>query len=256
MLFLDIAFRSERDVLATEFPHLGSSCSCCARERPGVALRRGARLVLRSGGSAKAEAAVIKSSMAPAATFSLKPASSPTKAMDGQVPRQPGMAAGQSPRPPRVPHRAPRSSYGGVPSSAKLVLPPAYSHRGTPPARSSGWVGSPGSPENGRLALQAAGAAKGEAVAANDGSAKGTPAFGTPCGATSREEKDGPARLLSQMHGSFGRGNSSSPATRDDARPVEGEGQVAAAPQRPRGSGRSCRAGPVVGFHGKKKPGA
>jgi DNA polymerase III gamma/tau subunit len=74
MLFLDIAFRSERDVLATEFPHLGFEL-----------------LLLRL---ANAQGLLSVEALEAGDVLAARPAPSPTKAMDGQVPRQPGMAAG------------------------------------------------------------------------------------------------------------------------------------------------------------------
>ncbi|MHB1013398.1 MAG: DNA polymerase III subunit gamma/tau [Desulfobacteria bacterium] len=100
MLFLDIAFRSERDVLATEFPHLGFELLLLRlANAQGLlsveALDASADVSAVAAGAAKAEGAAQKTSAAaPAATFSRKPAPSPTKAMDGLVPRQPGMATG------------------------------------------------------------------------------------------------------------------------------------------------------------------
>ena len=132
MLLLDIAFRSERDVLATEFPHLGfellllrlanaqgllsvealeAGDAPAARPaslpagRPavppvlptaGVPQQREARIAplpTPIGGTPPARSSGWGGA-APAATFSRKPAPSPTTAMDGLVPRQPGMATG------------------------------------------------------------------------------------------------------------------------------------------------------------------
>lgn len=100
MLLLDIAFRSERDVLATEFPHLGFELLLLR-----LANAKGLLSVETLGSSAdsssvaaraaKAEAVAPKpSAAAPAATFSRKPAPSSTIAMDGRVPGPPGMATG------------------------------------------------------------------------------------------------------------------------------------------------------------------
>jgi hypothetical protein len=92
MLLLDIAFRSERDVLATEFPHLGFELLLLR-----LANAQGLLSVdfsAEAAGAAKAEAVAQKASAAPAATFSRKPAPSSTTAMDGPVPGQPGMATG------------------------------------------------------------------------------------------------------------------------------------------------------------------
>jgi len=114
MLLLDIAFRSERDVLATEFPHLGFellllrlanaqgllsvealdlSADLSSDLSADLSAEAARAAKAEAAGAAKAEAVAQKASAAPAATFSRKPAS-PTMAMDGQVPRQPGMATG------------------------------------------------------------------------------------------------------------------------------------------------------------------
>ena len=81
MLLLDIAFRSERDVLATEFPHLGfellllrlaNAQGLLSIETLGLP----ADLSAEAAGAAKAEAvATMTSTTVPAATFSRKPAS-------------------------------------------------------------------------------------------------------------------------------------------------------------------------------------
>jgi len=74
MLLLDIAFRSERDVLATEFPHLGFELLLLRlANAPGLLSVEALDLSAEAAEAAKAEAAVKKSSVAPAATFSLKP---------------------------------------------------------------------------------------------------------------------------------------------------------------------------------------
>ncbi len=98
MFLLDIAFRSERDVLATEFPHLGFELLLLRlANAPGMhpveALESGDAPAVRP-----AERSGERPAGAPAATFSRKPPSSPTKAMDGQAPRQPGMATGEAAR--------------------------------------------------------------------------------------------------------------------------------------------------------------
>ena len=83
MLLLDIAFRSERDVLATEFPHLGFELLLLRlANAQGLlsveALDLSADLSAVAAGAAKAEAVPKKTSAAaPAATFSHKPASPP-----------------------------------------------------------------------------------------------------------------------------------------------------------------------------------
>ncbi len=113
MLLLDIAFRSERDVLATEFPHLGfellllrlanaqgllslealeSGDALAARPVSLPASRPAVPPVLPTAGVPQQREARIGADAA--ATFSHKAAPSPTKAMDGLVPRQPGMATG------------------------------------------------------------------------------------------------------------------------------------------------------------------
>src|SRR5512143_1791316 len=79
MLLLDIAFRSERDVLATEFPHLGfellllrlaNAQGLLSVETLGLS----ADLSAQASGAAKSEAVPQKaSSVVPAATFSRKP---------------------------------------------------------------------------------------------------------------------------------------------------------------------------------------
>ncbi len=99
MLLLDIAFRSERDVLATEFPHLGFELLLLRlANAQGLlsveALDLSADVSAEAAGAPKAEAVAQKASATPAATFSRRPA--PV-------------------------YRAPRYSYGG----------------GTPAARSS-----------------------------------------------------------------------------------------------------------------------
>jgi len=113
MLLLDIAFRSERDVLATEFPHLGfellllrlanaqgllsvetleAGDAPAARPASLPAGRPAVPPVLPTAGVPQQREARIGA--AAAATFSRKPAPSSTTARDGLVPRQPGMATG------------------------------------------------------------------------------------------------------------------------------------------------------------------
>src|SRR5512134_1471021 len=95
MLFLDIAFRSERDVLATEFPHLGFELLLLRlANAQGLLSVEALDLSAAAAGSAKAESVAQKASAAPSATFSRKPAPSSTTAMDDLVPKQPGMATG------------------------------------------------------------------------------------------------------------------------------------------------------------------
>ena len=239
MLLLDIAFRSERDVLATEFPHLGFELLLLRlANAQGLlsveALDLSADVSAEAAGAAKAEAVAQKASAAPAATFSRRPA----------------------PVPPPCP---PFFLRRGYPGSAKLVLPPVYSHRGYPTGAKLevGW-GRPGGRENGRHVRRS-----GESREGGGGRREGRVGEGGPRplgrrAAQSRgEEKDRPARPpLADARGASGGRIRHHLRPRDDARPVEGEGQVAAAPRRPRGSGRARRAGAAVGFHGKKKPGA
>ncbi|MGA8753151.1 DNA polymerase III subunit gamma/tau [Candidatus Deferrimicrobium sp.] len=80
MLLLDIAFRSERDVLATEFPNLGfellllrlaNALGLLSVEALGLSADVSADVSAEAAGAAKAEAVAQK---APAATFSRKPA--------------------------------------------------------------------------------------------------------------------------------------------------------------------------------------
>ena len=87
MLLLDIAFRSERDVLATEFPHLGfellllrlaNAQGLLSVETLGLSAdlsaEAGGAAKAEAGGAAKAEAtAPTSSATVPAATFSRKP---------------------------------------------------------------------------------------------------------------------------------------------------------------------------------------
>ena len=75
MLLLDIAFRSERDVLATEFPHLGFELLLLRlANAQGLLSVEALDLSAEAAGAAKAEAVAQKASAAPAATFSRKPA--------------------------------------------------------------------------------------------------------------------------------------------------------------------------------------
>ena len=102
MLLLDIAFRSERDVLATEFPHLGFELLLLR-----LANARGLLSVEALGSSAGAAESAKAASAAPATTHSRRPATSSTTATEGQVPGPPGMAAG--PVAPAAPVSAPAS---------------------------------------------------------------------------------------------------------------------------------------------------
>ncbi|HLN91601.1 MAG TPA: DNA polymerase III subunit gamma/tau, partial [Patescibacteria group bacterium] len=77
MLLLDIAFRSERDVLATEFPHLGFELLLLRlANAQGLLSVEALGASADAAGSPKAEAtaAAQKGSVAPAATFSRRPA--------------------------------------------------------------------------------------------------------------------------------------------------------------------------------------
>ncbi|MFA6148770.1 MAG: DNA polymerase III subunit gamma/tau [bacterium] len=84
MLLLDIAFRSERDVLATEFPHLGFEL---------ILLRLANARGLLSVEALEAGETPAARPTPPAATFSRRPTPAP-KATDGLVPGQAGMPAG------------------------------------------------------------------------------------------------------------------------------------------------------------------
>jgi DNA polymerase-3 subunit gamma/tau len=73
MLLLDIAFRSERDVLATEFPHLGFELLLLRlANAQGLLSVEALDVPAEAPGAAKAEAVAQKASSAPAATFSRK----------------------------------------------------------------------------------------------------------------------------------------------------------------------------------------
>jgi hypothetical protein len=95
MLLLDIAFRSERDVLATEFPHLGFELLLLRLANAQGLLSVESLGSIEAAGATKAEAAGVaqKASATPAATFTRKPTPFSPTAMDGQVP-PPGMATG------------------------------------------------------------------------------------------------------------------------------------------------------------------
>ena len=177
MLLLDIAFRSERDVLATEFPHLGFELLLLRlANAQGLlsveALDLSADLSAEAARAAKAEAAAQQASATPAATFSRRPAPSSATAMDGLVPRQPGMAAGP------VASAAPGSATD-APAAGKAA----------------------------DLSAEAARAAKAEPAAAKDGSAKGD----TGLWDAVRRNLEGRKKavllgLLSQMHGELREG--------------------------------------------------
>jgi DNA polymerase-3 subunit gamma/tau len=96
MLLLDIAFRSERDVLATEFPHLGfellllrlaNARGLLSVEALGAEDAPAVPPVLPAAGVPRQREA--RTGVPPATTFSRK-----ATAMDGQVPRQAGTPAG------------------------------------------------------------------------------------------------------------------------------------------------------------------
>ena len=91
MLLLDIAFRSERDVLATEFPHLGFELLLLR-----LANAQGLLSVdfsAEAAGAAKAEPVAQKASAAPAATFSRKPAPSPAAGKSADLSAEAARAA-------------------------------------------------------------------------------------------------------------------------------------------------------------------
>jgi DNA polymerase-3 subunit gamma/tau len=144
MLLLDIAFRSERDVLATEFPHLGFELLLLrlanARGLLSVeALDLSADLSSLAAKAAKAEAVTQKAS---AATFSRKPAPRADAPVSATVP--------------------PVLPAAGVPRQREARIAPLPTPiGGTPPARSSRWGGA--APAAGKTA---------EEGAAKDGSAK------------------------------------------------------------------------------------
>jgi DNA polymerase-3 subunit gamma/tau len=124
MLLLDIAFRSERDVLATEFPHLGFELLLLRlANAQGLLSVEALGLSAEAAGAAKAEAVAQK---APAATFSRKPDPPPAA----------GEAAGKGAVPPVLP-------TAGVPQQREARIAPLPTPiGGTPPARSSGWGGA------------------------------------------------------------------------------------------------------------------
>ena len=216
MLLLDIAFRSERDVLATEFPHLGfellllrlaNAQGLLSVESLGVSSDLSSDLSAVAERAEKPEAVAQK---APAATFSRKPAPSSTTAMDG-----PGAEAA-------------RDGYG----ACRLGRP--------------GFRRRPGDRGNGGLVLRSGASREG-----------GRRALGRRAAHPRGEEEDRAARPpLPDAGRDAGERIRHRLRPRDDARPVEGEGQMAAASRRSRGGGRAPRAGAVVGIHGKKKPGA
>jgi hypothetical protein len=156
MLLLDIAFRSERDVLATEFPHLGFELLLLRlANAQGLlsveALDLSADLSAEAARAAKAEASVAeKGSAAPAATFSRRPAP---------------VSATVPPVLPTV----------GVPQQREArVAPLPTPIGGTPPARSSEWGGAaPAAGKTADLSAEASRAAKAEGTAAKGGSPKG-----------------------------------------------------------------------------------
>ena len=101
MLLLDIAFRSERDVLATEFPHLGFELLLLRlANAQGLLSVETLGLSAEAAGAAKAEAVPQKaSSVVPAATFSRRPAdpSVPPVLPAAGVPRQREARSGAAP---------------------------------------------------------------------------------------------------------------------------------------------------------------
>jgi len=140
MLLLDIAFRSERDVLATEFPHLGFELLLLR-----LANARGLLSVeaLEAGDAPAARPASLPADRPVAATFSRKPAPRVDAPVSVTVP--------------------PVLPTAGVPQQREARIAPLPTPiGGTPPARSSGWGGA--APAAGKTA---------EAGAAKDGSAKG-----------------------------------------------------------------------------------
>ena len=171
MLLLDIAFRSERDVLATEFPHLGfellllrlaNAQGLLSVEALGVSADSSSDLSAVAARAAKPEAVAQK---APAATFSRKPAPSSTAAMEGLVPRQPGMATGPVASAAQVSAVPPVLPTAGVPRPREASIAPLPTPTGgTPPARSSRWGGAaPATGETADLSSVAARAAKEDA---------------------------------------------------------------------------------------------
>ena len=140
MLLLDIAFRSERDVLATEFPHLGFELLLLR-----LANARGLLSVeaLEAGDAPAARPASLPADRPVAATFSRKPAPRVDAPVSVTVP--------------------PVLPAAGVPQQREARIAPLPTPiGGTPPARSSRWGGA--APAAGKTA---------EAGAAKDGSAKG-----------------------------------------------------------------------------------
>ncbi|MBI5903998.1 MAG: DNA polymerase III subunit gamma/tau [Deltaproteobacteria bacterium] len=121
MFLLDIAFRSERDVLGTEFPHLGFELLLLRLANAQGLLSVDA---LESGESPEARQAP------------------PPKAMDGQVPRQPGTATGPF-------------ASAAAPSAATFSRKPPQQEPVPPPSRTAAKSADPAG-----LATGAAGAAK------------------------------------------------------------------------------------------------
>ncbi|HEX2720239.1 MAG TPA: DNA polymerase III subunit gamma/tau, partial [Candidatus Deferrimicrobium sp.] len=156
MLLLDIAFRSERDVLATEFPHLGFELLLLRlANAQGLLSVETLGLSAEAAGAAKAEAVAQKASAAPAATFSRKPGPRGDLPVSAAVP--------------------PVLPTAGVPQQREARIAPLPTPiGGTPPARSSRWGGAtPAAGETADLSAEAARPAKAEAGGAKDGSAKG-----------------------------------------------------------------------------------
>ena len=154
MLLLDIAFRSERDVLATEFPHLGfellllrlaNARGLLSVEALDLSAEAARAAKAEAAGAAKAEAVAQKASAAPAATFSRKPAPRADAPVSATVP--------------------PVLPTAGVPQQREARIAPLPTPiGGTPPARSSGWGGAaPAAGKAGDLSSVAARAAKEDA---------------------------------------------------------------------------------------------
>jgi len=157
MLLLDIAFRSERDVLATEFPHLGFELLLLRlANAQGLLSVETLDVPAEAAGASKAEPFARKTSAAaPASTFSRKPAPRGDSAVSATVP--------------------PVLPAAGVPQQREARIAPLPTPiGGTPPARSSRWGGAaPAAGEAAGLSSDAVRAAKMETGAAKDGSAKG-----------------------------------------------------------------------------------
>ena len=213
MLLLDIAFRSERDVLATEFPHLGFEL-----------------LLLRL---ANAQGLFSVEALDLSSDLSSDVAACRSSGGSGDI-RDGGTPAAKAAKEEAA--KAAKEEAAKAANTSGLVLRSGESREG----------GSGGSREHQGLVLRSGESREG-----------GPRPLGRRSAHPREEEKDRPARPpLPDAWGASGGRIRHHLRPRDDARPVEGEGQVASAPRRPRGSGRARLAGPVVDFHGKKKPGA